>query len=504
MGEGYSVESKAHGELRVGVISILVLCVGLPLLSAGIGLGIQSPWVDEIFTLGAASKGTPWMSAYIGMSSHTMPLYPFVVWFFSLGGSSLVGARLLSFLAFVLASYFFLRASTRLFDAKTAKWATACFALHPLLVWHAQDARMYMLGLMFAMGAFWFLLETLETGKRGYTIALGVSAFLGMLNHLYFALFAAPMVLMLVWYRKDAHRVRAFITLAVAGAAAVPVMVTMILMQDAFPGEAKPLNVVAAMGYSALTLAGGYAIGASKEDLHGAQAMEAMRPYLPMVAAIILAFWIPVLIGAIAMWRKDWRKAAMLIPIPIFCVLITYILAITTGKVSFNVRYTLAAVPAVILPIAYLVSRSRSPLRWGAFALAIGAEIFGLTSWYVVERHWNEDYRRLTAFLMKECDAGDLLYSNPVGPVQIALETEGYERDVVYLTLDSFDESMELKQARRFYVINRPWRADPSNRMRSRLDKSPGVERHEFRGFLVYFLPAGESAPTTGTPVGSS
>ena len=131
-----------------------------------------------------------------------------------------------------------------------------------------------MLGLMFAMAAYWLLIETLEGGSRGHTVLLGLAVFLGLLNHLYFALFAAPLVLLIFWYRMEAHRVRAFIALCAGGALAVPVMVTMILMQDAYPGHDKPLKVVPAMGYSALTLSGGYAVGASKEELHGSDAMN--------------------------------------------------------------------------------------------------------------------------------------------------------------------------------------------------------------------------------------
>ena len=106
-----------------------------------------------------------------------------------------------------------------------------------------------------------------------------------------------------------------------------------------------------------------------------------------------------------------------------------------------------------------------------------------------MEKHWNEDYRSLTAYLLENCAAEDLLYSNPVGPVQIALENEGYAREVIYLVLDSFDDSV-TETGRRFYVFNRPWRADPSNRMRSRLEQTPGVEKSTFRGFVVYVVPA--------------
>lgn len=210
---------------------VVLLAVVLPILTAGLGLRLQSMWGDEVFTLLACHRSLPeCIRFHLGL--RVLPLYPTLAWVFTLRGTSILGGRLLSLLTFMGASYFLFELASRLFNQKTAVWTTLAFVTNPLLVWYAQEARMYMLWLMLCLGSLLYETRVLKDGRLCDLVVFGVLFFFGLLTHLYFVFFALASVVALLWIRPITYWKRTIATMAFASLLALPAVAALFLLDS--------------------------------------------------------------------------------------------------------------------------------------------------------------------------------------------------------------------------------------------------------------------------------
>jgi uncharacterized membrane protein len=171
--------------------TILTTIITLFILGAGAflriyKLGAQKLWVDELYTAQLIEGGLSkiWQTALIDVL-HPVSMLPFWLVGEFLGDSP-AKLRLVSLLASLIALFLFYFLSRKELDDKSALTASWFFAISPLAVYYAQEARPYALGLMgvlLTMAAF-SLLEKKKTPINWaiYTIAACLASQLYYLN----------------------------------------------------------------------------------------------------------------------------------------------------------------------------------------------------------------------------------------------------------------------------------------------------------------------------------
>lgn len=182
------------------------------LITVGIGaalrlyrLGAESLWIDEVFTVSMATEFTLGELLFeVPQFEPHPPLYNTLMWgWVALTGTSEAMLRFPS-VAFSVAAmpvlYLLVR---RLFDRPAAVVATLLFAISPLQLWYAQEARMYALLVLLTVTSAYLLIRLVEGFDRREAIAyVLVGALLGY-THVYglFVLLAQAMFATWVVYR---------------------------------------------------------------------------------------------------------------------------------------------------------------------------------------------------------------------------------------------------------------------------------------------------------------
>ena len=111
-------------------------------------LGVQKLWVDELYTAQLIEGGlrTIWQTSFIDVL-HPVSMLPFWLVGEFLGDSP-AKLRLVSLLASLVALFLFYILSRKELEGKSALTASWFFAISPLAVYYAQEARPYSLGVM--------------------------------------------------------------------------------------------------------------------------------------------------------------------------------------------------------------------------------------------------------------------------------------------------------------------------------------------------------------------
>lgn len=115
-------------------------------------------WADEASTLYTTERGFFYALQNALADEKQAPLY---FWLLSLWrelNGSIFFARLFSIICSLLAIKFFYDFARKVFDEKAAVFVTACFALHPYLIWASLEIRVYSLVILLSvlLLKFWF------------------------------------------------------------------------------------------------------------------------------------------------------------------------------------------------------------------------------------------------------------------------------------------------------------------------------------------------------------
>jgi 4-amino-4-deoxy-L-arabinose transferase-like glycosyltransferase len=155
------------------VVALITLLLGIFLRLYG--LGIESIWVDEAFSVRAAGLSVPQI---IELSSEdpNPPLYYIALhyWLALLGDSAEVSVRLLSVLFGSLAVFVMYKVGAQLFDRATGALASLILALSAFHVQYSQEARAYSLLSLLTLLSFYFFLKLLRgrnlIASSGYVV----------------------------------------------------------------------------------------------------------------------------------------------------------------------------------------------------------------------------------------------------------------------------------------------------------------------------------------------
>ncbi|MBI5304324.1 MAG: glycosyltransferase family 39 protein [Chloroflexi bacterium] len=165
----------------------LVWLAGWTLLGATlrlVGLGAQSLWLDELFSVFVARRD--WAQVIVGtMQGDTNPpLFNLLLKVALQFGTDETAVRSVSALCGIAAIPLFYLLTRRMFDsARVANVATLLLATNPFHIAYAQEARMYTLLALCQLAAIYFFYRAWLDDRRGDWVMFGVCQTLAFYSH---------------------------------------------------------------------------------------------------------------------------------------------------------------------------------------------------------------------------------------------------------------------------------------------------------------------------------
>jgi 4-amino-4-deoxy-L-arabinose transferase-like glycosyltransferase len=179
-------------------LAVICLVVGGALRFAT--LDLQSFDHDESVTVGRVlAPGLDDTLAILPESERTPPLFYVLAWTWTrVFGTGEVGVRSFSALVGTLAIAVGFFAVRRLLGARAGVIAAALFAVNPLLIWNAQDARSHSLGILLVAAALWAFAAARERPTARRVAAFAVLGALAGATHYFTWFVIAPMAVSLL------------------------------------------------------------------------------------------------------------------------------------------------------------------------------------------------------------------------------------------------------------------------------------------------------------------
>jgi cellulose synthase (UDP-forming) len=321
-------------------------------------VNVQSLRLDESLTLKQSEFGLVEMWLYQVQSNVHVPLYHTVVHFWiQVFGRSEWALRLPSVIFGAAAVPLMYLLARRLVGSRAAIFAAAMAAASPFWVWHSNEARMYPLLLMLALGSMVLFLRALDRGGLINWIAYAFVTALSFYTH-YFALLM-PLVHLayLGIYRIDRRKVLAWLGAAALSAALfVPWLIALYTLRieesgiDSLTSGIRPpppdfsiFGIAYTLLIFLIVFAGGY---------FGPAALELM-------SGVVVGTWPLAALGGTIGRAFSWlrtRTAKFLGAWLVLTVGLVFIVNIFKPGLFFQ-KYLIAASPPVLMALALALSK---------------------------------------------------------------------------------------------------------------------------------------------------
>ncbi len=417
---------------HLGVLFIVLLAFGLRCYA----IDRQDIWGDEAFSIWLSSQPLPQVVAG-GADTHP-PLYPFLLYLWlRLAGSSPLATRFLSALigtltvpvAYVLGNRAFPPLSPP--RRRGAAWgggmlAALLVAASPVLIYYAQETRMYgLVTLLAAASVYWAIRAFQQPRSRGAWLAYFVTTLAAIYTHYYaiFVILAENLVIISVLFhrRRSALRPRSALALwlAVQGAIVLAYLPWIAVQSEFLGGKASTR-----FDEWGLSIASHIA----RETFAAFGAGQAVPPVAAGVITIL--FLIAVVSGLLASFHRRRPEPWLVVAYLFLPLLLAW--AVNPIMPFFYARYLLLIAPAFYIVAAWGVtawSHLWRPLSAvGAVALLAGSW-FGLCSYYTDDANLKGQYGQMMAYIQANAQPGDgLILANQLqGPIFEYYQPEGLE-----------------------------------------------------------------------------
>jgi len=206
--DAIAARGSIRAETRTNVLWLLSGIIGLAIVLRAIHMGALSLWNDELFSRYYADLfGVKYLWTTGLARESSPPLYYMAIegWM-RLFGSSEVAMRSLSAVASVLTVPLVYAIGKELFDSKSALLAALVFALSPMQVAYAQEARTYALLSLPVCAVLWSSARFMRGDMRGRVLlAYGLGAVIALYCHATAAFFLAACNLVMIAWLLTAH-----------------------------------------------------------------------------------------------------------------------------------------------------------------------------------------------------------------------------------------------------------------------------------------------------------
>lgn len=461
------------------------------------GVGAQSLWVDELWSIKAACIGealSP-VAVFTNIQGPAHAVLVHAVAYLSEREGVLRSISALFGTATIAVVY---ALANDLFDRKTALLAALLTAISPFLIWYSQELRNYSMVIFFASLSTLAAWRLVVQGSASWR-TLVFATVLGGLSNLSLAflsighwIFAAPRLV-----KNRAFRVRwilAFVIVLVLvspwiwglanwtkvdrvgeriGAVAGGDTSELLRGETTFTPMAVP--------YSFYVMAYGYSLGPSSIELHTTAPASAFMKHAAYTgpAALVLAL---VFFLGLRSFAESRARLRLLLPTIIVPLVGTSVLAILNVKV-FNPRYIAVTLPLIIVLMAAGVTRLKGlPGRVVAGVLIVLC-LWSVGNYYWNPVYWREDVRGAVQYIEERENSGDVILVPVVADVFDHYYGGEQERFLLYPGQAGSDSEVAERvtsglsgHQRLWYVSSRPWHVDPDGRIAAYLDSRYELE----------------------------
>lgn len=351
-----------------GRTSLLLLAAAIA-IAAAIRLALpRGLWLDEAISVHQAHLGLGAMLQELAQTDRHPPLYPLVLWAtVHLGGTSDLALRLPSIVAGVLVVPALFALGRELYDRRTAVLAALLGAISPLLVWYAQEARMYGFVTLFAVLAVLGAARAMRNGRVLDWALYALAASLLLWTHWFAGL---VVVCTQVAFAVHAWRQRPGRRFAIGWGLSVA----------ALAWQAVVLGTMALDQVHATGTGGGYAGAAGGGTGVSFYTVTANLTWIlggfqpPHVTELLSAVWPLGMLAALFVLGRRASHSTKLLLLCAFGPLLALLVLGFANPSIFEVRYFIAAVPLVVL----LLARTIADTRPGTGRWLVGAGIAAL------------------------------------------------------------------------------------------------------------------------------
>ncbi|HUV04024.1 MAG TPA: glycosyltransferase family 39 protein [Armatimonadota bacterium] len=443
-------------------------------------LGAQSIWGDEALTLQRYAAGESLAQVLSGVwhSAFHPPLYFVIVHYWCLLGKSEIMLRMPSAVFGIAAIPLIYLVARRIFGPPVPGLSALVLALAPFHVWYSQEARMYSLQVLLALGSMLFFLRAWES-RRPMDFALyGILTVLALYTHIAtLLLIAAQGVFVVGAAVRNWRRNLPWIGIvAVMLLAFTPWIVQFMGGRRSFTGiasigfgrEPSPLH----LGYGLYTFSVGYSLGPSVSELHFLSSGDVIRRNLAVILASVLVFGALMILGLRNAHRKN-RMGFWLILSHLCVPLGLAAAASLVTRVPLNPRYLMvAAIPywiAIALGVDACV-RSRALRVIPAAGVLLIA--FSLYNHYFQPAYAKQDVRCAVALVNDKARPDDVVIISSIelgGPFTYYFKRQdvsyvGYPPGQGFVDPNALPRDMEQilhRKKRAWLILGRTWSSDP-------------------------------------------
>ncbi len=458
-----------------------------------IGLGTQSLWVDEIYSV----ELTNWpLDMILRVQDGHPPLFALLHVLVAHWIDADMAGRLIAAVAGVLAVGVLVQLVTEVWDVRTGVVAGVILAVSPLHVWYSQEGRSYAVVVLIATAASWALVRGMRGGGWQAWLAFGLLSLSGLFTHYLYSGLLFAQVVFLALVGGQGRMLAAIGAVAAIGVLCLP---TLGPEATSFVGDQRGFEWLA-LPYAGFTYVAGFGLGPSIEALHRARGLDVVAGSWPAILVVGVAG----LACTLALPRALRRAGRFGLYALLWAVV--PILVVFAGSWlrngAFNVRYGIAALPGIVLVLA-LVITDGSPRRLAVgLATLVALSIASIARDRLDDDHLREDVRSAAQFLAARVapdervviaahymdfgvrhyyrDGGPALAPLPVRPIRTR---EDAVRDVAEL---------RATKPATWLVLVRDWEDDPNGYLLPALEGAGVTLVARFPGVRIFrFAPPG-------------
>jgi uncharacterized membrane protein len=384
-----------RGEPDTSRNTTLAVLAGVTLTGLALRLVIpRGIWLDEAISIRQANLSFHDMFENLQFADRHPPLHHVALWLtVRLFGDGELAVRLPSLIAGTLVIPALYLLGRELYDRRTGLIAALLGAASPILIWYAQEARMYAFVTLFGVLALWTQLRVIRNPSAGNWAGY-IVATAGLLWSHYFGLLLigvqqAIFVGVLIHRRRIGEPVRPLV-LGFAYSLAVLAM------------QLVPLAVFAQKQFDSTSVGGGLGLqpGGEYESLSFYAALANMAwavwGYHPDGATELLAaMWPLFLLLSLLLLGRGGSRQTLILAAAVFAPIVILLAVSVYDRELFEVRYFLVVVPLLLILIARLVTGwiRRPAARYAVTGAIVLTLLVGL-----VDQQTNDDNPRLYDF----------------------------------------------------------------------------------------------------------
>jgi uncharacterized membrane protein len=333
----------------------VALAVLAGVTAAGLAVRLAVPrgiWLDEAISIHQANLSFHDMFENLQYADRHPPLHHMVLWLtVRVFGDGELAVRLPSLIAGTLVIPALYLLGRELYDRRTGLVAAAFGAASPLLIWYAQEARMYAFVTLFGLLALWTQLRAIRDGGALNWAAYMLATAALLWSHYFGLLLIAVQQLIFVAVLIQRRRAReAVAPLAVGFAYSAAVLALQLV----------PLLVFAHKQFDSTGAALGSPSG-TYDDLSFYAVVSnmawALWGYHPDgTTELLAAMWPLLLLLSLLLLGRGGSRQTMILAAAAITPIVLLLGVAAFNRELFEVRYFLVAVPLLLLLVARLVT----------------------------------------------------------------------------------------------------------------------------------------------------